>query len=194
MNNDLLMRSFIAINIPEWLKDKLGEIQERLRGVPGEISWARKPSFHLTLKFLSNILPGQIQAITEVIRTATYGIPPFPLRITGLGIFPHINRPRVVWIGIDDSTGNLKNLQYNLENGLEKLGFEREEREFSPHLTLGRVKLLKNKVPLIKLIETYKLEGDWVFQAENVSLMKSELKPTGAIYSIMEEVRLETGS
>jgi len=193
MVNEAFIRSFIAINIPAWLKDKLVQTQNRLKEVPGEISWTRKEGLHLTLKFLGNITAAQIKAITEGIRTATRGIPPFPLRFTGLGTFPHITRPRVVWIGLDDSTGNLKNLQYNLEDRLEKLGFEREGREFSPHLTLGRVKLLRNKAPLIKIIEAHKQEEDWVFQAEKVSLMKSELRPTGAIYSVLEEVVLVAG-
>jgi 2'-5' RNA ligase len=186
-----VIRAFIAINIPEKLKDKLAEVQNHLKRLPGEFSWVRKEGFHLTLKFLGNILPSQIVPISDYLRKASQGISPFPLKFVGLGAFPQITRPRVIWIGLEDPIGNLKKLQYNLEWRLEQLGFEREGREFSPHLTLGRVKSLKNKAPLLKLITEYKVQEDWIFQVEKVSLMQSDLKPTGAVYSVLEEVRLE---
>ena len=184
------IRAFISIEIPQEIKEKISLIQEQLKSVETPVSWVRLDSIHLTLKFLGNIMEEQIPDIKKCIEIVANGIPPFSVNIKGGGVFPNLNYPRVIWLGLEDRTDSLFKLQKGFDSCLEKIGFEPEERGFKPHLTLGRVKSLKGKNQLIRTIHIYKDIEVGEINVDKIKLMRSQLNPAGAIYTVLEEVRL----
>lgn len=186
------MRCFISIPLPEEARREMLAIQERLKASGANVSWTRSEGMHLTLKFLGNdVEEKRILEIETALSRATIGIRPFFLNITGMGTFPDIKRPRVIWIGIRESTDNLARLQRGLERELENIGFQREERGFTPHITLGRIRSPKNIEKLLNLIEKEKDIWLYGFDVIDVKLMRSELRPTGAIYSELYSAELK---
>jgi len=185
------MRAFIAIDLPGWIRDRLREVQDKLKGNQGgNISWSRPDGIHLTIKFLGDVEEGKIKEIGKVLERIAEGITPFRLLVEGVGAFPTISSPRVIWVGVKTEGENLLVLQKGLEEGLAQLGFEKETRPFQPHLTLGRIRYLEDKKGLV---ESYRALGDIKlggFLVEGIILFKSELKPTGAVYTKLKEVRL----
>lgn len=179
---------FIALELPLGLKEELLLLQERLRSKISGVRWVRTEGIHLTLKFFGDIERGQLEAIEEVLRrTAPSEV--FSLFLTGLGVFPNHRMPRVLWVGIQEEEGKeLVDFQKRLEEGLEGICFPREGRAFSPHLTLGRV-VSRQGLPGVDQILREKVSQDR-FRVEEVNLMRSELKPTGSLYTKWFTLRL----
>jgi 2'-5' RNA ligase len=186
-----MIRSFIAIDIPDDVKKKIAEVQSELRESPADVKWVKLGSIHLTLKFLGNIEEGQIKEIGEKMRESARTISPFSIDVTRMGVFPNIRNPRVIWIGLEETGGRLSALQKGIEENLQLLGFEKEQRDFSPHLTIGRVKSSKGKSRLIEILERKKDESfHQSISVREVRLMKSDLKPTGPVYTVLETIAL----
>ena len=135
-------RVFCAIEITDQVGDRLGNHIETLQRLsPGaSASWGRAGKFHLTLKFLGNISRNRIADLSSAAQRATDAIEPFKIYVGRTGIFPKHGPPRVLWIGVEDSTGTLSRLQRRLEEECSTVGFEAEEREFRPHLTIARLR------------------------------------------------------
>ncbi len=176
------VRAFIAIAVSEPVLNSCEEIMARLRNLNVHGRFSKTESIHLTLQFLGNIEEDQIVRIAQVLEQAGSGVAPFDLEVGRLGVFPHLTHPRVVWIGVEPVDGLMK-LQSKIQQGLEPLGFPKENRDFHPHLTLLRLKSRKNLRRLAQYIET---EGPGlragVIQAEQIHLYQSILKPQGAEY------------
>lgn len=184
------VRAFIAIEIPEDIKLQLKQVQERLKkGLTG-VNWARPEGIHLTLKFLGNIDEEMISRIGDSMKKATERSSVFSIRLSGLGIFPGPRFPRVVWIGVKEGGEDLKGLNRAIDKTMDKLGFSAEEREFRPHLTLGRVRSQERRDELLKAIEELQNFEAGSFEAREVSLIKSDLKPGGAVYTKLLTVPL----
>lgn len=188
------VRSFIAIKLPDELKLRLAQLETELkRDEPPGVKWVSPDSIHLTLKFLGNIAAGRIEAVTGAMEESARGIAPFRLRARGLGVFPTLQRAQVAWVGIDGEVGRLSQLQKQLESNLARLGFTPESRAFTPHLTLARLKnyaSLDERQSFGRLIASREFAaGD--IEVEAVSLMKSRLTRSGAIYSRLSSVRLK---
>jgi 2'-5' RNA ligase len=188
------VRSFIAIKLPDELKLRLAQLETELkRDEPPGVKWVSPDSIHLTLKFLGNIAAGRIEAVTGAMEESARGIAPFRLRARGLGVFPNLQRAQVAWVGIDGEVGRLSQLQKQLESNLARLGFTPESRAFTPHLTLARLKnyaSLDERQSFGRLIASREFAaGD--IEVEAVSLMKSRLTRSGAIYSRLSSVRLK---
>jgi 2'-5' RNA ligase len=120
------------------------------------------------------------------------GIPPVPLAVRGLGAFPGDNSPQVIWIAAADETGSLAGMQRSLEEGLAHLGFTKEKRPFSPHLTLGRLKSPRGKEAVRRGLAELKHTDCGSFTADSVSLIKSDLTPGGPVYTIVQSFSLHT--
>ncbi|MDI7277312.1 MAG: RNA 2',3'-cyclic phosphodiesterase, partial [Anaerolineae bacterium] len=135
------VRTFVAIELDVDLRTTLGELQGRLRRAPlarlGR--WVAPEGIHLTLKFLGNVPAGRVPELGEALRRACARIAPFEIAIAGLGCFPSYQRPRVLWVGVEEPTGSLERLYSAVERELERVGFRPEGRPFTPHLTLARV-------------------------------------------------------
>ena len=188
------IRAFIAIELPDDIREGLGRLIARLNSNQPEVKWVDPSAIHLTLKFLGYVAPDRIAEITEAITDVAERIPPFSLEIKGLGVFPGLNRVRVVWVGVEGYTDKLLHLQKGVETNLEILGFPPEERDFTPHLTLARVR--ENASPaerqeLGHLITATEVPVIGSFTAMSVSLMRSQLARTGAVYTRMAAFELK---
>lgn len=184
------MRSFIAIELPDAVKSSLSTTQEEMKKCGADIRWVRPEGIHLTLKFLGNIEEKDVVSIIEVLKGTCENYTVFNLNISGLGFFPNNRSPRVIWVGIKDSE-SVSVLQTDIEEGLSSLGFERENRKYSPHLTLGRFRSSRGKQILINQIEAIKNKKFGAIKVGSVSLMKSELNPKGAKYTRVAEILLK---
>lgn len=183
------MRCFIAIELPELLKKALARIQGELRQSGADIRWVRPESVHLTIKFLGEVREADAERIVRVLEGICNTHSPFRLRVAGVGVFPGIRSPRVIWAGLDNSEP-LSSLRDEIEVGMAGLGFERENRKFSPHLTLGRFRSLKGKDAVLGSADAHKDTEFGIIPVDCIVLMKSELRPGGAVYSRIASFRL----
>jgi 2'-5' RNA ligase len=185
------IRSFIAIELSPLIKAKIEEIQNKLKSSTPNVRWVRTEGIHLTLKFLGNIEEERIPEISDIIKQCSTDTTPFLLKVCTLGAFPNEKNPKVIWVGAEDESGKLSKLQLALEKKLADIGFKAEKRFFSPHLTLGRLKSPKGKRELTQRLEDYKQCELGSFEAQEVCLFKSELKPGGAIYTKLKVFPLQ---
>jgi len=185
-----LIRSFLAIELPEPILRKIGEVQGDLRSTHAEVGWTNPKKIHLTLKFFGNIEESRIDPISKSIEEPVRKTLPFSLKVRGVGAFPHLKNPRVIWIGLVDDKEVLTSFQKQIETQLEKIGIQPEDRPFHPHLTLGRMKSSRGKEGLVERIERHREEEFGDFQVERMVLFKSDLRPSGPIYTPLKEWRL----
>ena len=185
-----MIRSFIAIELPEETRKTLSAVQEELKRSGAGVRWVRPSSIHLTLKFLGNINPAQVENIASVMVQVVQDEPPIGLLLGGLGAFPSQRKPRVIWVGLKGEVQRLGQIQARLENGLEPLGFTREKRPFRPHLTIGRIKDRRRLHSLVDAMTALELPQFNSFDADEIILYKSDLRPTGAIYTKLRRMPL----
>lgn len=194
-NSPEQIRSFIAIELPEEVRGGLAKLRSELERTEHRfVKWVDTEGIHLTLKFLGNIPFKQVTEVTKAIEEAAQGIPPFHLEISGLGAFPNLKQPRVLWVGIGGEIDTLLRLQQNIDSALASLGFAKEERPFMPHLTLARIR--QGASPMGRknfgeLAMSVSFEASYPIDAKAVSLMRSQLTPDGAIYTRLFMVGLE---
>ena len=189
------IRSFIAIELPDEVKQALAQLQAQLKtGKQPPVKWVDPYSVHLTLKFLGNIAVDKTSEITGAIEKAAQGVPPFQLEVKDLGVFPNFRRVRVVWVGISGEVAQLSQLQKRIESNLSPLGFASESRPFMPHLTLARVREQASPIEqqsFGQLIANTRFEGVYGFSVDSINLMRSQLTSEGAIYSQISSVKLK---
>ena len=185
-----MIRSFLAIELPEPILRKIGEVQGDLKSTHAEVGWRNPEKIHLTLKFFGDIEESRIDPIFKSIEEPVRNTLPFSLKVRGVGAFPNLKNPRVIWIGLVDEREALTSLQKQIEAHLEKIGFQPEDRPFRPHLTLGRMKSSRGKVELVGRMERYREEEFGDFQVERVVLFKSDLRPSGPIHTPLREMKL----
>jgi 2'-5' RNA ligase len=181
------IRTFVAIPLNQDIISRIEKIHEELRSIPADVKWVRPKSIHLTLKFLGNIDEGGIDSIAQAIQNGVRTFQSWPVYIKNVGAFPSLRNPRVVWIGIEDKSGKIITLQNQIEKELSRLGFEKEKRRFSPHLTLGRVKSPRGKRDLILYLSDEREREFGETQIDRVVLFRSDLKPSGAVYTVLRE-------
>lgn len=157
------------------------------------VRWVRPEGIHLTLKFLGDVPTDTIDQISATLKRICIEHVPFKVMVGEFGCFPNFRRPRILWIGVQDLSARLSDLHGEIETGLSKLGFARETRRFHPHLTIGRVKSVRDHVESRRFataLEDVKIGDIGQLHVDDVSLMKSDLKPTGAVYSRLIAARL----
>lgn len=184
------MRTFIAIELDEAIRERLAGVQERLRGMATGVKWVRPQNVHLTLKFLGEIEEDAGESIAAALAEAASGVEPFEMRVTGVGSFPPKGAPRVVWAGIEEPTGRLLELHRRIEQALEPLGFEREKRRFTAHATIGRVKKPRGGHKLRQALEPRGGDDFGVQAVEDMVLLRSQLSPTGPTYTLLRRLQL----
>ncbi len=192
---DEILRTFIAIELDEPLRLALGRVQARFKRqiAPRDVKWVAVENLHLTLKFLGDTPAGRLPEIEAALQTACAGHAPFEIQFEGRGCFPNFRRPRVIWVAVRDRGQLLARLQADIERTVAPLGWPTEERGFSPHLTLGRVARGVNRSAeeaIGQAIEKSVVEQIGVQRVTAVSLMQSDLQPTGPIYTRLLEVPL----
>jgi 2'-5' RNA ligase len=189
-----LIRAFIAIEIPEEILKELATIQDRLRKTGASVSWVKPGNIHLTLKFLGNIETGLIEPVLREMELIGRQMEPFSLEVSGIGCFPNMKNPRVIWVGIEDRDQRVVKLQSTLESSLESIGFSREKRNFTPHLTIGRIKISHGKGVLLD--EVRKIGNPFLgsIEVKEMVLFQSDLHPQGAIYTPIGRARFSSGN
>ncbi len=184
------IRSFIAIELPDEVKEIVAMIIKRLRPAQYRyVKWVAPVGIHLTIKFLGNISSDQLPQITGIMKTAAGRVPPLQLRLGGMGMFPNEQRPRVIWVALEGNTEPLAAMQSEIEKALAPLGFAPENRAFTPHLTIGRVRdnaSPEERKEIAVVVKEKKIDYDVSFTLREISLMKSTLTPTGAIYNRLD--------
>ncbi len=183
------MRVFIAIDLDPGIKKALQDFVRSLRGTRADIRWVEPGGMHLTLKFLGEVDAGRALRIQTILAAAAARQAAFPLRLEGTGAFPGERSPRVLWVGAVAGPG-LAALQSELEETLEAEGFEREPREFKPHLTLGRVKGPARIGDAMIELEKRRADSFGEMTVRRVALFESRLRPEGAEYRIVHEAEL----
>ncbi len=184
-----MIRSFICFEIPAAIKECLREVQSSLRQLDAQISWVKPENIHLTLKFLGDVSASRLPSVTAAIERAAASIAPFELEVSGAGCFPSARSPRVLWVGLSDLPPSLAELHKAMEAELASVGFARESKKFSPHLTIGRVRAPRNAA----LVAEQLLAGGFAaqrFTAREVILMRSDLNPAGSIYTPQAAIKL----
>jgi len=181
-----MLRAFIAVEIPAEIQQNVYKETSHLRkGLDSLVRWVPVENLHLTLKFLGDVSPSSVEFLMQLLRIEAEAIQCFTIHLAGLGSFPSLKRPRVIYIGIQ-APAALDALQRGIESASRRLGYESEERPFSAHLTLGRVKQNVTAVEQQKIrqaIEGIQVDLHGSARVDSVHLYKSELKPGGSVYT-----------
>jgi RNA 2',3'-cyclic 3'-phosphodiesterase len=182
-----VLRVFIAIELPNQVCDAIQKQTVRLRQTLGQdlIRWVPTQNMHLTLKFLGDTTSSYLDFIKQLLTHEANSHSQFDLQLGGLGAFPTLRRPRLLWIGIH-APADLVSLQRGIEAGATRLGYEQEERPFSPHLTIGRVRQNINPPALQKIrgvLDTTQLGNIGIAGVDSIHLFQSDLQPGGSIYT-----------
>ena len=188
-----MLRSFIAIELSETLKNELTGLQLKLKKCGADVRWIKPENIHLTLKFLGDIEEQIVENIVKTIKGTCKEFKPFSIDIKGTGLFPNPRSPRVLWVGVNGSEDVIR-FQGEIKDRMSALGFKREKRRFIPHLTLGRFKSPQGKGPLLEKIELLKSSSFGIINVLTISLMQSELSPAGAQYRRLANIPLGPGS
>lgn len=196
------MRLFIAVPLPEAIAKQLATLSDKLRKFSDDlpINWVKPGNIHLTLKFLGMTTDETAAMVEREIKSVAGQFQPIRCKLGGLGAFPNISRPRVIWTGLDleDNLADLQRLAAEIDRATSRLGFEPESRPFSAHLTLGRVKVSKGKWPeetrqkfanLISHLGTTKVDPTKLV-LERIVLFRSILKPDGPVYERLYQAEL----
>ncbi len=188
----MTIRSFIAINLPDRVTRSIADLIAELRKTGVDVAWVPAEKIHLTLKFLGNTVDSMIPEIMERISKKLSHYNAFYIKIVGTGCFPSEKRPRVLWIGIEGSAV-LNSIQKDMDTEFAQLGFAAEDRPFSPHLTVGRVRSQKRITEMMRRFTEFRTADFGIVEVKGIRIMKSELKPAGAEYTCIAEIPIGTG-
>jgi RNA 2',3'-cyclic 3'-phosphodiesterase len=188
------VRLFVAVSVPDAVKGAVTGAQAELRRlVPGQgISWTRPEQFHLTLKFLGPVNARNVNELITSLDGVGASYKPLQLRAAGAGFFPSATRPRVIWAGLDDLTGQLPELHAAVERAIGNFCDEKPADRFHAHVTLGRVKFLDRE--RIRSMDEWarsqagKVNGEW--RAGSIELVRSQLSPKGAVHTVLHHTHL----
>ena len=188
------LRLFLAISIPETVREELRRFQVELQPLlpTRVVRWARADQFHLTLKFLGNVAARDVPALTEAARVICAGSPPMYLQAQGVGFFPNDYSPRVFWVDIKSGDGLLQKLQQQLQSAVERFAEKQAAKKFAAHITLARFERLarRDSEKFAARALTDKVFGEW--KAQEVELIQSRLQPSGAIHAILDTFKTKS--
>ena len=183
-----LLRAFIAVEIPLELRESVCKATAPLqKGIGSAVRWVPMENMHLTLKFLGDVSPANVEMLSQMLRAEADLFQRFDLRLSGLGSFPNLKRPRVLYIGIQ-APATLEALHRGIDSASGRLGYESDERGFSPHLTIGRVKhasrvTVTEQQTIRRALEETRIDALGTATVDSVHLYKSDLRPSGSVYT-----------
>jgi RNA 2',3'-cyclic 3'-phosphodiesterase len=184
------LRTFIAVDVGKAIRSRLVDLQEKLARAETEVKWVEPENLHVTLLFLGEVDERQTPRVCGLVADETARHTPFLMAVETVGCFPNPRRPRVLWVGVGQGTQELCALHDALETPLQELGYRREERRYTPHITLGRV---KSDRPTVQLAEALARQAAWKggeIEVGALLVMSSELTPKGPIYSVLSRAKL----
>jgi RNA 2',3'-cyclic 3'-phosphodiesterase len=185
-----MLRAFVAVEMPGPVRKALEEVQSSLQQLKIRARWIRPENIHLTLKFLGNIPAGHVPSIGDVLRVVAQGHGSFSLSVAGVGVFPDIRRPKVIWVGLTGRPDALTPLQQDLDGRLAALGFPRTEKPFRGHLTIGRFRAEGPPGPVADAVKRFAAATFGTFVVEEIVLLKSDLRPEGPLYTPLAREKL----
>jgi len=194
-NEQSFVRAFIAVEINDAIRAGLANVQDVLKKANGHVSWVRPENIHCTLVFLGDIFMSAVESVAGAFDKAVAGSKPFEIEVTGLGYFGSARSPRIIWSGIA-STGvagavtPLVKLQNGLVAALLTAGLKPDEKPFTPHLTIGRVRSNRNAVDLVRALEANKNKSFGKISVQRVVLMQSRLTAKGPEYTLLQSAAL----
>ena len=185
------MRLFIAIELSEEIRNSLAQIQSHLKYAGADVKWVGKDNIHLTLKFLGEVTAEKAEKIKSILDEIAKQTKPFEISTKDIGVFPKIEFPRVIWVGLDKGANESKALAEKIDVALSKIGFQKETRTFTSHLTIGRVRSSKNKDALKEKLQSSnsQLPTPNSQLITSVILYQSTLTPKGSIYTKLHEAK-----
>jgi 2'-5' RNA ligase len=184
-------RIFIAVELDPALHEAVVATQRALEDAGARIRWVKPTRLHFTLRFLGEITPAQVALAKIATREAAEGVAPFAITLRGLGAFPSLQRPQVVWVGVDEGAENLESLARRVEDRLVHYRFPPQDRRFRPHLTLARVRDARQWGDVVRALTRYQDVEVGTQTVRAVCVMESRLTPQGPIYTRVEEVSLQ---
>ncbi|PIP38229.1 MAG: RNA 2',3'-cyclic phosphodiesterase [Desulfobacterales bacterium CG23_combo_of_CG06-09_8_20_14_all_51_8] len=187
-----MRRVFIAVHLPDPVIKTLAGIQQDLRQCGLQIRWTRPETIHLTLKFLGDVPAESIEALCDAVKTGVGDLAAFQLAAKGVGVFPGVRRPRVVWTGLSGQTDALERLHHAIDSAIFEMGFAKDDRRFTGHLTLGRFTGQSDPEALIDILKAFADKASDSFEADAVHVMQSDLKPSGPVYTVLSSIRLSS--
>lgn len=182
------MRTFISVELPDEVKKNITELVNELKTTEASVKWVEAENLHITLKFLGWVEDRKVDNLIDLTTKAVAGAGSFKAKFEGLGTFPEGKRPRVIWVGTAEGRDKLCNLAKALEETLSKAGFLSEEKEFKPHITIGRVKEKKGVDKLKEKIKGIKDAKFGEALVDRIYIMKSTLTPKGPIYEKIKSI------
>lgn len=185
-----MIRSFIAFDLPQDILESIGDVQAQVKKREVKLKWVPVKNIHLTMKFIGDIQKNMIDSLANIMAESVEGIGAITLSAKGMGVFPGLHRPKVLWIGIDGEVDQLNRLQNTLDKKLSSIGIQAEKRPFTGHLTIGRAKEKLNMEPLKESLRLFYDFQTRPFTINEMKLFQSELLPTGAVYSCIKSVVL----
>lgn len=187
-----MKRTFVALDIPSSneIKECLKTMSDRLDNE--KIKWADPNNLHLTLKFLGDTKESLIPDISDKLQKISDNLSGFTVKIAGAGVFKNLRDPRIIWLGIQENN-TLFRLKNVIEKDLDSLGFQPETRNFSPHLTIGRVKFLRDRTGLTELLEVFGNKIILQFEVPEIIFYESILKKEGPEYITLGRFKLKGG-
>jgi len=195
MSGEEVFRSFIAVDIPAGVQKSLGQVEAQLRERLPEtpIRWVEPEKIHLTLKFLGDVSRENLDMVKKILSSEVAKRQAMEIGIGGMGAFPKMRHPRVVWVGVE-APEELHALRRGIEDGVARLGYEYDKYDFTPHLTLGRVsrKASSREVRNVgKVLHEYQVGFLGVARVDEVHIYRSDLQPDGAVYTRLFTASLE---
>ncbi|MBS3786836.1 RNA 2',3'-cyclic phosphodiesterase [Candidatus Bipolaricaulota bacterium] len=189
------MRTFFCLELTEAVKREISDIPHSIDS-PAYVKWVSQDNLHVTLKFLGDVNKKEIPGIKQQAEKSAAKINPFEMTIDKLSGFPNPGFPKVIWLGSNSPPGEIFQLQENLESRMENLGFEKENRDYVPHVTLGRTKD-ENEAKIEQMgskLKSYELEDNWTVSVDQLTLMESTLKSHGPEYDPVSRLDLGKSS
>ncbi len=193
------IRTFIAIELGEQLHRALAELEADLKRerASSQVRWVAPGNIHLTCKFLGDVAADRLPELKHAVAEACASISPFSLTLAGAGAFPNTRRPNVLWVSLTGQVEMAATLVSNIEDECARIGFQREPRPFSPHLTLGRVRREvrpSDRTAIGEMITRAQVGELGVMDVDHVSIMRSDLTPGGSIYTRLAAIELKPGT
>ncbi|MBU0468426.1 MAG: RNA 2',3'-cyclic phosphodiesterase [Candidatus Omnitrophica bacterium] len=185
------IRTFIAVNINDAILNEINKAQEHFKKIDCDVQWVKTLNMHLTLKFLGEIEQKSVTKVIEKLEFLTKHIRSIQTKLSQLGAFPKIEKPKVIWAGLEDNANEIADLVEAIDNTLGKEGFKKEDHSFKPHVTIGRIRSLKNVSALAKELKDYSLAPNICQEIKEIKLIKSTLTPKGPIYKDLKIFSLQ---
>jgi len=189
------LRTFIAVDLGKPLRDRCASLRENLARTGADVKWVEPENLHVSLLFLGEVDEREITPVCRAVTDACTSRCAFTLSLEKVGCFPHPRRPRVIWVGVGDGSADLVALHDVLEPPLLALGcYRREERRYTPHITLGRVRSERAGGPLADALKKYANWQGGSTDVREVQVLSSQLTPEGPIYSVLSRAPLRSAS